>query len=83
MDTVYNCILAGVWMGFHESGGTLPEMEQLEDFYHEIYGHDLEPDLVEEIVLPLSPLARARLPKPPAELGDEVIDVTPGPQNPA
>jgi hypothetical protein len=83
LGTVYDCILMGVWTGFHPTAEKLPAPEVMEDFYREIYGHDLDPNLVEEILLPLSPKARARLAALPIGPDDDIIDVEPGPPNPA
>ncbi len=80
-ERLYNCvcdtILIGVWMGFHPTGTPIPKVEELEDFYMEIYGDYLDPFLVREIINPLSPYARARLKSVADQEG--TIDIGPAP----
>jgi len=77
-ERLYNCgcdtILIGVWMGFHPTGTPIPKVDELEDFYMEIYGDYLDPFLVREIINPLSPYARARLKSVADHEG--IIDIT-------
>jgi SEC-C motif len=61
LELVYQSVLAGVWLAFHGESSGMPGPDEMENFYRKIYGHDLDPSLIEEIVLPLSPRAMAQL----------------------
>jgi len=76
-DRVYQSILAGVWFAFHGSTASLPDLNGLEEFYREIYGYDLDPGLIDEIILPLSSRAMVQLQSTIAQMKDKVIDIAP------
>ena len=77
LDHVYRSILIGVWSAFHRPTESLPDVDGLEEFYREIYGYDLDPILIDEIIFPLPPLALAKLQSILARTNDKIIDLAP------
>jgi hypothetical protein len=78
-EHVYECILMGVWLAFHGKTGNMPSLEELENFYREIYGYELDPSLIDDIIFPLPPRAVAQLLSPTARTTNEIIDLAPEP----
>ena len=52
-DQTYNMILMSVWAMFHPKSKELPEIKELEQFYIDLYGYELDPDAVADLILPL------------------------------
>ncbi len=73
LELIHHSVLAGVWLAFHGESSRLPGVEEMEDYYHEIYGHELDPGLIEEIAFPLSAHAMAQL-KAASPLPDRDFD---------
>jgi len=60
-DRVYRSILHGVWTAFHSDTGTPPTVEEMEEFYRDAYGYEVDDALIDELVFPLSPQACAQI----------------------
>lgn len=50
---VYESMLIGFWGFFNPRAAEVPTLEELEEFYCEVYGHYPDMTLVEDLVLPL------------------------------
>lgn len=75
-DIAYHNVLCAVWLVFHPETIKIPDEEIMEDFYYEIYGYDLDRDIVDELVLPLPPQVFKNLPAPTQDEGP-IIDLEP------
>jgi hypothetical protein len=76
-DCVYQSILSAVWIAFHRDVAQPPTIEEMEDFYRDVYGYDFDLSLIDEIVFPLSPEARARLIAIHGLEDEKIVDITP------
>ena len=74
-DSVYQGILRSVWTAFHGHTTSIPNVETMENFYEDLYGYELDGSLIDEIVFPLSPEARARLIAIHGLKDEKIVDV--------
>jgi hypothetical protein len=74
-EHVYLSVLTGVWTAFHGKMSEPLSIEEMEDFYQEIHGEELDPALIDEIILPLSPRALAQLKAIAPPLDEKVVEV--------